>query len=571
MTERTLRGLPASPGVAIGPAWRYSRTSPEPEARPATSPDEEGRRLREAQAEAVTELERLAAGGDPRLGDEDRAIFEAHRLMIEDPDLSHRVEQRIAEGMSAETAWSTAVEDYAEVLGALDSEVLRERAADLRDVGHRVMRRLVGEPAGIDQPAEPSIVIAEGLTPSDTVELDPERVLGFATQGGGPTSHATILARRMGVPAVVGLGEALGEVEPGAEVVLDGTAGTVTLGADPETVRAAVGRRQQWLQGRSAAAEAAQRGPGRTRDGVTVEVAANVGGVTDAEEAARVGADGIGLLRTEFLYVGRDEAPDEEELVEAFGTIFRLAGEGLVVVRTLDLGGDKPLPYLSMGAEPNPFLGVRGIRLSRERPRLMKVQVRAMLRAAAGVRLGIMFPMVSTVEEARWAAAMVHQSVSGLPAEERPAQLQVGIMVEVPSAALLADRLSPLVDFFSLGTNDLAQYTLAADRTNPGVAGMADGLHPAVLSLIKSVADAGARHGIWTGVCGEVAAERAAVPILIGLGVRELSVNPVSVAEVKLELSRWDSGEAARLALRALGLGSGQEVRELVAEHRGGP
>jgi multiphosphoryl transfer protein len=569
MAEQTLRGLPASPGVAVGPVWPFPVDVRSPAARPVESVDEERRRLRAASDAAVADLEELLASGDERLTDDDLAIFEAHRMIVEDPELAQRVEREIAGGESAEAAWTSGIEAYVEILESLDNETLRARAADVRDVGRRVLRHLSGAPARLDQPGEPSIVVAEDLTPSDTIDLDPDRVLGFATQRGGPTSHASILARRMGVPAVVGLGKQLGGVAAGAQVILDGAEGTLVVAPDVATAEAARSRREHWLRARGAAAEMARAGTPRTRDEVAVEVAANVGSLADAEQAAASGADGIGLLRTEFLYMGRDTAPDEDELTGVLRRIIDAAGGGLVVVRTLDVGGDKPHPFLPMTEEANPFLGVRGIRLSRAHPTMLETQVAAVLRAAAGARLGIMFPMVATVDEVVWARGVVDEAASRLAPEHRPSELQVGIMVEVPSAALLADRLAPEMDFFSIGTNDLAQYTLAADRTNPAVAAMADGLHPAVLRLIGMVAAAGNRHGIWVGVCGELAADVAAVPLLIGLGVRELSVNPISVPEIKLEVTRWDSEEAASLAEQALALGSGDEVRELVAGHRG--
>jgi phosphoenolpyruvate-protein phosphotransferase len=411
------------------------------------------------------------------------------------------------------------------------------------------------------------IVVADDLLPSETVRLDPQRVLAFVTEGGGPTAHAAILARRLGVPAVVAVGSALRAVPDGATLLVDGEAGWVEIEPAPEVIRQAQARQARW-QAERAQAEAAAHEPALTRDGVRIEVAANVGSLEDAREAFRRGADAIGLLRTEFLYLERTAAPTEEEEVAAYRALLEAMGGKPVVVRTLDVGGDKPLPYLPMPSEPNPFLGVRGVRLSRQHPDLLRRQLRALLRAGAGFPLRIMFPMVSTVEEIRWLRALLDEVRAALAREgvPLPEDLQVGMMVEVPAAALLAEHFRPWVDFFSIGTNDLTQYVLAADRTNPAVAGMADGLHPAVLRLIRQVTAAAEGTGKWVGVCGELAGDLQAVPVLIGLGVRELSVNPVRVPEVKAAVRRWSLQEAQALAEAALAQEDAPAVRRLVQE-----
>ncbi len=563
--SRRLRGLPASPGVAMGPAWWFRRAVPIPVRAQGEGLEVERARLRAAQDQAAVELAALLEAQRGRLPAEELAIFEAQALMLQDPELMAAVEAELAAGASAEAAWSRAVEAFAAQLAALPDPYFQARAADVRDIGNRVLRHLVGASEALPMPEHPVIVVADDLLPSETVRLDPQRVLAFVTEGGGPTAHAAILARRLGVPAVVAVGAELRTVRDGMRLLVDGEEGWVEVEPEPEAVRQAQVRQALWQRER-AQAEAAAHAPARTRDGVWIEVAANVGSLADAREAFEKGADGIGLLRTEFLYLDRAAAPTEEEEITVYRSLLEAMGGRPVVARTLDVGGDKPLPYLPMPSETNPFLGVRGVRLSRRHPELLRRQLRALLRAGAGFPLRVMFPMVSTVEEIRWLREYFEAVRSDLAAEGHPLpqDLQMGMMVEVPAAALLAEHFLPWVDFFSIGTNDLAQYTLAVDRTNPAVAGMADGLHPAVLRLIRHVTAAAEGTGKWVGVCGELAADLQAVPVLIGLGVQELSVNPVQVPAVKAAVRRWALSEARALAEAALRQGSAEEVRQLV-------
>ncbi len=567
--SRRLRGLPASPGIAMGPAWWFRRTLPVAMRTRGEDAAVERMRLQAAQERAAAELAALREAQRDRLSPEELAIFEAQELMLQDPELMAAVEAELVAGASAEAAWRKAVEAFAAQLAALPDPYFQARAADVRDVGNRVLRHLAGGPEAPSMPDHPVIVVADDLLPSETVSLDPRRVLAFVTEGGGPTAHAAILARRLGVPAVVAVGADLQTVPDGVLLLVDGEGGWIEVEPDPETVRQAQARRALWLQER-AQAEAAAHEPAQTRDGVRIEVAANVGSLEDAHEAFRNGADSIGLLRTEFLYLERTAAPTEEEEVAVYRALLEAMGGKPVVVRTLDVGGDKPLPYLPMPPEANPFLGVRGVRLSRQHPALLRQQLRALLRAGAGFPLRIMFPMVSTVEEIRWLREFFEHVRSARAAEGHPLpqDLQVGMMVEVPAAALLAEHFLPWVDFFSIGTNDLTQYTLAADRTNPAVAGMADGLHPAVLRLIRHVTAAVEGTGKWVGVCGELAGDLVAVPVLIGLGVQELSVNPVRVPEVKAAIRRWSLADARALAEEAIRQADAAAVRLLVAEAR---
>ena len=562
-----LAGLPASPGVVTGRAWRYERHPVAIVRATAEDPDAERQRLDTALSAAAADLDRLVETQRTHLTPEIAAIFEAQRLMVEDPDLVGQSRRAIAGGASAEAAWGAAIDHAAAALETQAGAVFRARAADVRDVGERVLRLLLGITEAAPAPDGPVVVVAQDLAPSDTAVLPAGRVLAICTSGGGPTSHVAILARRFGIPAVVGLGGGLGAVDTGAALLVDGDRGVVIVDPDPAAVAAAA-RRETARAAAEALAQGAAHGPAVMRDGVRVEVAANLGSVADAEVAARAGADGAGLVRTEFLYLDRQTAPDEEEQVAAYRAILDALPGLPVVIRTLDIGGDKPVPYLSLPPEANPFLGIRGARVAQRYPALLHAQLRAILRAAAGREVRIMFPMVTAVSEMRALRRAVEDVRAQLARENHhpPAGLQIGMMVEVPSAALLADRFAPVVDFFSIGTNDLAQYTMAADRTNTVVAGLADGLEPAVLHLIQMTAQAGAAAGKWVGVCGELAGDAAATPVLIGLGVVELSMNPRAIAAVKAEVRGWTMPAARDLAHRALTLDSAGAVRALIAE-----
>jgi phosphoenolpyruvate-protein phosphotransferase len=410
------------------------------------------------------------------------------------------------------------------------------------------------------------VVVAHDLAPADVAALASSAVAGIALAHGGPASHAAILARALGLPAVAGAGEAILRVPDGSPLLVDGDAGTVTVAPSIEAV-AAVARRRD-LQARTAAeARAAATAPAVTRDGATVRVEANVAGPQDVPAAVAAGADGVGLLRTEYLFLDAPAMPGEDEQAAAYSAVAEALGGRPLTVRTLDAGADKPLAFLAPAPEANPFLGVRGLRLSLAQPRLLRTQLRALLRAAAGHDLRVMFPMVATVDELRQAREFLDEARSSLRDEgvATPAELEVGVMLEVPSAALIAEKLAPLVAFFSVGTNDLTQYTLAAERGNAAVAALSDPLHPAVLRLIRLAAEAAAGAGRRFAVCGEVAGDRLAVPLLIGLGVTELSMNAVAIPAAKQAVRGTDAERAADLAEQALNAESAAAVRRLLA------
>ena len=558
-----LRGVPASPGRAAGPA-RPARRSAEPvRDEPAGSPDEEAAALRAALAAVEAELRAARDTGAGRAGGETAEILDAQALLLEDEELVGAAERAIAGGRSAAAAWDGAVRSAAESYERLDDEYLRARAGDLLEVGRRVLDRLTG--AGPSGPVEAGILVADELGAAEAATLDPAIVAGIATAGGGPTSHASIIARTLGVPAVAGLGRRALEIGDGVPLLLDGDGGVLVVDPGEEAAeRFAASRRES--ERREAAARERAHDPAVTLDGRHVEVAANIGGPEDAAEAVARGADGVGLLRTEFLFLDRAAAPDEEEQARAYGEIGALMEGRRTVLRTLDAGADKPLAFARLAPEENPFLGVRGLRLSLARPELLVTQLRAALRAAAAVPLAVMFPMVSEVGELRTAMALLEEARASLAADGLPAgEVELGVMIEVPAAALRADALAREVDFLSIGTNDLVQYTMAAERGNGGVARLSDPVHPAVLRLIEGVVQAARAHGCRVAVCGEAGSDPQAVPLLVGLGVDELSVGPRRVPLVKAWVRELDSSAAGDLARRALELEDAAAVRSLVA------
>jgi phosphocarrier protein FPr len=559
-----LRGVSASPGIAIGNVYQMRHDDAVLQER-ASDPNHERRALESAISSAHLQLEalqtRLAAEADT-----DRAaIFAAHQELLEDPEVLDTAAAYIRDGSTAAYAWRQAYVSQAERLLALRNQLLAGRAADLRDVGRRVLHLLIGtEEKAHDIPAD-SIVVAEDLAPSDAASLDRTRVRGFCTTMGSATSHVAILARGLGIPAIAGIDPRALDLRPGTRVVLDGDAGTLhpnpTRGEEQQATRRRETAERRRAEELAVATEAAV-----TRDGHRVEVVANIGDVDEARRVPEVGGEGVGLLRTEFLFMDRRTAPDEDEQTKVYESIARALGpDRILVIRTLDVGGDKPIPYLSVAAEANPFLGERGIRLTLNRPEIFRAQVRAILRASRSGKVAMMFPMISTVAEWRAASDFVERERTALGVEP----IQVGIMVETSSAALLADRFAEQAHFFSLGTNDLTQYTLAMDRTNPRLAPQVDALHPAVLRLIERTVAGAHKHKRWVGVCGALAGDPAAVPVLIGLGVDELSVDVPIVPSVKARVRSLSLKDCQATAQRALDASDAAEVRTIVAERHG--
>ncbi|MGQ0520565.1 MAG: phosphoenolpyruvate--protein phosphotransferase [Actinomycetota bacterium] len=566
----SLTGLAASPGIAVGPARHLRRPAPKvPTGRVATAA-EEWTAFEHALDATRADLRtaRRAVGGATGGGDA-AALFDAHLLFLDDEALLGPTRRQVfGAGANAAEAWQGAVAAVAGAYRDLDDPYLRARGADVHEVGDRVLGHLLGEGSPVPVLAGAGVVVAAAASPRDLAALDPALVRGLATAGGGPLDHGAILARALGIPAVVGLGESVLAVPEGALVVLDGDEGVLRVDPGPE-VEARFRARRAEADRRAEHARAAAAAPAVTSDGRRVLVAANIAGPAEITAALAAGADGVGLVRTEFLFLDRDEAPGEEEQAAAYAAMAAHLGGRPLVVRTLDAGADKDLRWLG-GREPeaNPALGVRGLRLGLARPDLLATQLRAVVRAAAGFPgIRLMFPMVTTADELRRARALLAQVTADLGGAgiAVPDRLEVGIMVEVPAAALAAAHLAAEAAFFSIGTNDLTQYALAADRGNPAVAPLADGLHPAVLRLVELVVAAGAGAGRPVAVCGALAADPAAVAVLVGLGVGELSVPPAAVPAVKEAVRHLDAGRAADLARRALAVGSAAEVRALAA------
>jgi phosphoenolpyruvate-protein phosphotransferase/dihydroxyacetone kinase phosphotransfer subunit len=556
-----LHGVPASAGLAVGPVHHLHGPAGPPPDREAEAPDRERERLGHGIASARKAIESDRDTVAARAGKTEAAIFDAHLVLLDDEALLEPAYEAIDAGATAEGAWHDAAAIVAERYRRLDEPLLQERAADVLDVGRRVVSALTG--AGGSAGGTTGIVVAGELTPGDAATLDPALVIGIATAHGTATAHAAILARALGLPAVVGLSDAVLQIPDGTTVLIDGEAGTVLVDPPEELQRDAAQRRERADQRRASARERAHE-PGATRDGTRIEVFANLGAAAEAAKAVELGAEGVGLLRTEFLFLDRAELPDEHEQAETLREIAVALDGRPLVVRTLDAGADKPLPALPMPPEANPFLGVRGIRLGLERPEVLATQLRAILRVAAeGHSLKVMLPMVATLGEIEAARAMLEQARSDVGID---APLEFGIMVEVPAAALTAARLAEHVDFFSLGTNDLTQYTMAAERGDERLAPLLTGPQPAVLRLVKETVQAATARGRWVGVCGELAGDPAAAILFAGLGVTELSMAPALVPEVKAALRGVDLEQAQAAAEQALGADSADAARAFAAE-----
>jgi phosphocarrier protein FPr len=551
-------GIAASPGIAIGPVWHLKRRRLVVE-RTAKDPRAEEGRLQSGIESARAELRDLYEEVKAKSGAGKASIFRAHEAFLDDPDLEREAVAKIREGESAGWAWREVVERRAGELSQLDDPLLSARAVDLGDVGQRVLRFLAASDDAAPQlPDHPVVLIADDLTPSDTAAIDPSRVVGFATALGGGTSHTAIIARALGIPAIVGAGPAVLAVQQNAPAVLDGITGTLWLDVSDDD-RAAAERTQQDIAALRDREYQTRYEPAMMKDGWRVEVAANIAAPDEAAAAVAAGAEGVGLMRTEFLFLGRDHAPSEDEQYEALATMVRALNGLPLIVRTLDIGGDKNAPYIEVPEEDNPFLGVRGVRLCLERPELFEPQLRAIYRASKLGPVLIMFPMIARVEDLEAALGYAEKARAAVGAEP----VDVGIMIEVPSAVAIAPELAKRVQFFSIGTNDLTQYVLAMDRMHPALAKQADALHPAVLRNIKMTVDAADAAGIWVGVCGGMAGEPEGALILAGLGVKELSMTIPSVAAVKARLRTVDRARVRRLAERALSCATASEVREL--------
>lgn len=547
-----LTGIAASDGIAIAKAFLVEEPDLSFEISKSNDSQQEKERLAKAIADSKVEIEKIKAVAAKSLSEEEAQVFDAHLMVLEDPELQQAYTQKIDdETLNAESAVRQTADFYIEIFkGMEDNPYMQERAADIKDVTDRLVAHLLGvkipDLSTID---EEVVVVAYDLTPSDTAQLNRQFVKGFATDIGGRTSHSAIMSRSLEIAAVVGTGNVSKVINDGDTVIVDGLNGDVIVNPDDATIAEYEKIAADFLA-RKAEWEKLKDAETLTKDGKKFEIAANIGTPKDLEGVHSNGAEAIGLYRTEFLYMDSDEMPTEDEQFESYKVVLEGMNGHPVVVRTMDIGGDKHLPYLQLPEEMNPFLGYRAIRIGLNQPELLRVQLRALLRASVYGSLRIMFPMISNLPEFRAAKAIYEEEKAKLESEgvEVADDIQVGIMIEIPAAAVIADQFAKEVDFFSIGTNDLIQYTMAADRMNEHVSYLYQPFNPSVLRLIKNVIDASHKEGKWTGMCGEVAGEPMAAPLLVGMGLDEFSMSASSVLKIRSLISKLDSNEMAELA-----------------------
>lgn len=562
-----LNGIAASPGIAIAKAYQLVTPDLSFEKVTTENTEEEISRLEQALEISRTELEKIKEHTENKLGEDHAAIFSAHLLILNDPELINPMKEKIeTDKVIAATAVEEVSTMFIDMFENMDNEYMRERAADIKDVTKRVMAHILGvtfpNPALID---EEVVIIAEDLTPSDTAQLNREFVQGFATDIGGRTSHSAIMARSLEIPAVVGTKNITESVSQNDLIIIDGLEGNVIVHPTDEELATYREKQEAYAKQREEWAKLKDE-PTITKDGVQVELAANIGTPDDVAGALHNGAEGVGLYRTEFLYMGKSELPSEEEQFEAYKSVLEQMGDKPVVVRTLDIGGDKELDYMDLPKELNPFLGFRAIRFCLENENVFRPQLRALLRASAFGNLKIMFPMIATLEEFRRAKGILLDEKEKLAAEgiKVAENIEVGIMVEIPSTAVTAAQFAKEVDFFSIGTNDLIQYTMAADRMNEQVSYLYQPYHPAILNLVNNVIEAAHKEGKWAGMCGEMAGDPIAVPILLGLGLDEFSMSATSILPARTQLSKLSKEQIASHKEELLTMGTTDEVVEFI-------
>ena len=538
----SIQGKGVSTGVAAGPLYFYQRAKSTIRRYEVVDIDAEWNRFKAAQAKAIEQLGALAEKAREEAGDEAAMLFETHQLMAEDLDYEEAIEGLIKDArQNAEAVVTDVAAQFAEMFAAMDDSYMQARAADVKDVSSRIIGILSGVvQGGIDSPV-PVILAADDLAPSETVQLDKSKILGFVTEGGSGSSHTAILARTMGIPAIIGVGDQLKAEYAGREVIVDGATGAVTVDADPD-IKARMLKKQEELKKRQELLNQLKGKENVTKDGQKVRVFCNIGNPEDVSKVLENDGGGIGLFRSEFLYLGCDDYPTEDYQFEAYKKVLSDMGGKEVVIRTLDIGADKQIEYFNLPKEENPALGNRALRICLNRPEIFKTQLRALYRASAYGKLCIMFPMVTSVWEVREAKKMCELVKNELTKEGIPysEDVEIGIMIETPAAVLMSDRLAREVDFFSCGTNDLTQYTLACDRQNNDLGRFFDPHHPAVLRLLKMVADNAHRNGIWVGICGELGADLALTETFLSIGIDELSVSPRAVLPLRQKIRETD-------------------------------
>ncbi|GIO26351.1 phosphoenolpyruvate--protein phosphotransferase [Ornithinibacillus bavariensis] len=564
-----IQGIAASSGIAIAKAYQLVTPDLSYTVKEIDNPDNEIQRLEQALEVSKQELEKIKAHTLKELGEEHAEIFSAHLLVLSDPELINPIKDKINNDKTmAEAALEDVANMFIGMFESMDNEYMRERAADIRDVTKRVMAHLLGvsfpNPALID---EEVIVIANDLTPSDTAQLNRQFVKGFATDIGGRTSHSAIMARSLEIPAVVGTKEVTKSVSQDEIVIIDGIDGNVVINPTEEELNEYKAKQENFAKQQALWAQLKDE-PTFTADGEQIELVGNIGTPNDVTGVLNNGGEGVGLYRTEFLYMGKSELPSEDEQFEAYKSVLEQMGDKPVVVRTLDVGGDKELPYLDLPKEMNPFLGFRAIRFCLENEHVFRPQLRALLRASVYGNLKIMFPMIATLEEFRKAKAILLEEKENLKQEGHSVSddIEVGIMVEIPSTAVIAKQFAKEVDFFSVGTNDLVQYTMAADRMNEQVSYLYQPYHPAILNLVNNVIEAAHSEGKWAGMCGEMAGDPIAIPILLGLGLDEFSMSATSILPARTQLKNISKKEMASYKDKLLSMSTAEEVVAFVKE-----
>lgn len=568
MMSKLIKGIAASDGVAIAKA--YLLVEPDltfDKNEKVTDVEGEVAKFNSAIEASKVELTKIRNNAEVQLGADKAAIFDAHLLVLDDPELIQPIQDKIKnENANAATALTDVTTQFVTIFESMDNEYMKERAADIRDVSKRVLSHILGvelpNPSMID---ESVVIVGNDLTPSDTAQLNKEFVQGFATNIGGRTSHSAIMSRSLEIPAIVGTKSITQEVKQGDMIIVDGLNGDVIVNPTEDELIAYQDKRERYFADKKEL-QKLRDADTVTVDGVHAELAANIGTPNDLPGVIENGAQGIGLYRTEFLYMGRDQMPTEEEQFEAYKEVLEAMGGKRVVVRTLDIGGDKELSYLNLPEEMNPFLGYRAIRLCLAQQDIFRPQLRALLRASVYGKLNIMFPMVATINEFREAKAILLEEKENLKNEGHDISddIELGIMVEIPATAALADVFAKEVDFFSIGTNDLIQYTLAADRMSERVSYLYQPYNPSILRLVKQVIEASHKEGKWTGMCGEMAGDETAIPLLLGLGLDEFSMSATSILKARRQINGLSKNEMTELANRAVDCATQEEVIELV-------
>ncbi|MBA2175645.1 phosphoenolpyruvate--protein phosphotransferase [Halobacillus locisalis] len=564
-----LQGIAASSGIAIAKVYPLEAPDLSYSKQDIQQPEEEVKRLHEALDTSKSELETIKEHTKKQLGDEHAEIFSAHLLVLSDPELIQPIEDKIkSDNVNAEAALDETANMFIDMFKNMDNEYMRERAADIQDVTKRVMAHLLNvtfpDPALIN---EEVVIVADDLTPSDTAQLNKQYVKGFTTDIGGRTSHSAIMARSLEIPAVVGTKNITSQAEKDSMIIVDGINGDVIVNPTDEQVAEYKKKQDEFEEQKKEWAKLKDE-PTVTSEGEHVELVANIGTPEDVEGVLNNGGEGVGLYRTEFLYMGKSQLPTEEEQYDAYSSVLKQMGDKPVVVRTLDIGGDKELDYLELPDEMNPFLGYRAIRLCLERDDIFRVQLRALLRASVHGNLKIMFPMIATLDEFRQAKAILEEEREKLNNEGQDVSddIEVGMMVEIPATAVIARQFAKEVDFFSIGTNDLIQYTMAADRMNERVSYLYQPYNPAILNLVNNVIEAAHAEGKWAGMCGEMAGDEIAIPILLGLGLDEFSMSATSILPARTQIRDLSKKEMASYKEEILSMGTAEEVVAFVKE-----